>query len=175
MAIVVKPNTFTAGQAIIASQHNANFDDIYDEFNGAIDNDNIDNAAQIALSKINLTGSNIGTAAVEYVIDGGGSVITTGSKGFIEVPFACMITSFAALADTTGSISIDIKKCTYAAFPTTASIISGGTTITAGVSTQNTLLTNWATGTSAGSILEFYASGCTDLTRVTVSLKVAKL
>ena len=192
MAIISKPNTFSAGQTIIASQHNSNFDTIYNDYNGNITNANIASGAAIAGSKLSslasitsaagiipyaniAVGSTSSMAAIEFVIDGGGSVITAGSKGFLEVPFACTITAFTAVANTTGSITVDIKKCTYAAFPTTASIISGGTTITAGVSTQNTILTNWATGTSAGSILEFYASGCTNFTRVTASLKVVKL
>ena len=57
MGIIVKPETFSAGNIIIASEHNNNFDTIYNEFNGNITNANIDNAAAIAYSKLNLGGS----------------------------------------------------------------------------------------------------------------------
>ena len=41
MAIIVKPHTFTAGQAAVASEVNADFDTIYSAFNGQIDTANI--------------------------------------------------------------------------------------------------------------------------------------
>ena len=50
-----------------------------------------------------------------------GSVITTGVKGFVEVPFACTITAVTLLstdaAATAGSIVIDVWKDTYANYP----------------------------------------------------------
>ena len=52
MSTIVKPNTFSAGQTIIASQHNANFDTLYDDYNGGITNDNISNSANINGSKL---------------------------------------------------------------------------------------------------------------------------
>ena len=54
--------------------------------------------------------------AVGIVIDGGGSVITTGVKGFVQVPFACTITGWTLLSTdasaTAGSIVIDVWKDT---------------------------------------------------------------
>ena len=38
MGVISKPNTFSAGATIIASEHNSNFDTIYNEFNGNIEN-----------------------------------------------------------------------------------------------------------------------------------------
>ena len=52
-----------------------------------------------------------------FVLDGGGSAITTGIKGDIEVPFACTISQVTLLADQSGSIVIDIWKAAYASFP----------------------------------------------------------
>lgn len=54
MAIIAKPHTFTAGltKAGEASQVNADYDTIYAEFNGNIDNANIKANAAIAQSKI---------------------------------------------------------------------------------------------------------------------------
>ncbi len=52
MAIIVKNFTFSAGAVIVAAQHNSNFDTVYDEFNGSIDNDNIKAGAAIVDSKL---------------------------------------------------------------------------------------------------------------------------
>ena len=54
MATISKPNTFSAGATIIASEHNANFDTIYSDYNGNITNANIAGGAAIAYSKLSL-------------------------------------------------------------------------------------------------------------------------
>ncbi len=62
MAIIVKPFTFSAGAVIIASQHNSDYDTIFSDYNGNIDNNNIAPGAAIVASKLDLTtGSAIGT------------------------------------------------------------------------------------------------------------------
>ena len=55
MATINKPYTFTAGNKIIASEHNSNFDTIYNDYNGNITNDNVNASAAIVASKLNLT------------------------------------------------------------------------------------------------------------------------
>ena len=52
MALINKPYTFSAGATIVASEHNSNFDTIYNEFNGSITNANISGAASISDSKL---------------------------------------------------------------------------------------------------------------------------
>jgi len=56
MANITKTYTFSAGSTIIASEHNTNFDTIYNEFNGSISNVNISGSAAIAYSKLTLSG-----------------------------------------------------------------------------------------------------------------------
>lgn len=51
---VSKDFTFSAGATIIASEHNTNFDILYNLVNGNIENVNINSAAAIANSKLNL-------------------------------------------------------------------------------------------------------------------------
>ena len=48
MATITKPNTFSAGETIIAAEHNANFDTIYNDYNGNITNANVASGAAIA-------------------------------------------------------------------------------------------------------------------------------
>lgn len=57
MSIISKPNTFSPGATIVASEHNDNFNTIYNEFNGNINNANISNSASISYSKLNLSSS----------------------------------------------------------------------------------------------------------------------
>ena len=63
--------------------------------------------------------ANVRTASITFIIDDGGSVIATGIKGDLEIPFGCTIQAVTLLADQTGSIVIDIWKDTYAAYPPT--------------------------------------------------------
>lgn len=119
--------------------------------------------------------SRILTQTLTYVIDGGGSTITTGSKGFVEIPFACTIQQVTLLADQSGSVVLDIKKSTYAGFPTTSSIVaSAPPTISSAQKSQDATLTGWTTTISAGDILEYSVSSASTITRITISLKVTK-
>lgn len=120
-------------------------------------------------------------AAIEFVIDGGGEVITTGLKMGLEIPFACTI-SIATLigvlpADTNGSIVIDVWKTTYAAAPPEdANSITAAAppTITNAKKSQDSTLTGWTTAIAAGDILFINVDSCTTFTAVTLSLKITK-
>lgn len=65
-------------------------------------------------------------AADDYVIGmllyAGGGPLSAGIAGDIEVPMAGTIQRVTALADQSGTILLDIRKSTYAAFPPGASI-----------------------------------------------------
>lgn len=82
MALVNKPFTFSAGATIVASEHNSNFDTIYNEFNGSITNANISSMAAISDSKLaqittagKVSGSSLTTLG--SIPSGGGTVPTT--------------------------------------------------------------------------------------------------
>ena len=55
MGLITKPNTFSSGATIIAAEHNGNFDTIYTEINGNIDNANVKASAGIVGSKLDLS------------------------------------------------------------------------------------------------------------------------
>ena len=115
------------------------------------------------------------TSSIEMVIDGGTSAITTGLKGFLEVPFAATIKAVTLLANETGSIVIDIWKDTYAAFPPVVadSITSAAKpTITTAIKSQDTTLTGWTTSIIAGDVLGFNVDSVTSIKKITLSLKV---
>jgi hypothetical protein len=117
------------------------------------------------------------TAAISFIIDGGGSAITTGVKGYLEIPFACTITAARALADQSGSIVVDIWKDTFANYPPTNAdsiTASAPVTITTDTDSEDETLTGWTTSVAAGDILGFNVDSITTVERVTISLTVLK-
>ena len=59
---------------------------------------------------------------VGIVLDGGGTAISTGLKGFRPVDFNGTIMGWTILTDQTGSIAFDIWKAPVTNFPPTISI-----------------------------------------------------
>ena len=116
-------------------------------------------------------------AGIAFVIDGVGSVITTGEKGHLEVPFQCTINRVTTLADQSGSIVVDIWKDTYANFPPTDAdsiTASAPPTLSGAVKAQDSTLTGWTTSVAAGDILAWNVDSATTVERVLVSLKCTK-
>jgi hypothetical protein len=110
-----------------------------------------------------------------FIIDGGGSAITTGQKGHLEIPFKCKIQGVTLLADQSGSIVIDIWKDTYSNFPpTVGDSICGSAkpTLSSAQKYQDSTLTGWTKTINAGDILAFNVDSVATITRVTLSLKV---
>jgi len=109
------------------------------------------------------------------VIDGGTAVPTTGSKGFRVVPYACTITGWEILADAPGDAVVDVKKSTYAVFPTTATIAGAEKpTLSTAQKNQDLTLTTWTVALAAGDILEFNLDSVATCKRVTVTLFVTR-
>lgn len=112
------------------------------------------------------------TIGIPFIIDGAGAVLTTGTKGYLEIPFGCTITGWTALGDQVGSVVVDVKRSTFAGFPTTASIAgSDKPTLAAAQKNQNLSVSAWTTAISAGDILEFNVNSVATITRVTISLR----
>ena len=117
------------------------------------------------------------TAGIQFVIDGGGVVLTTGVKGDLMIPFACTINEWTLLADQSGSVVVDIWKDTYANFPpTVADVITASAkpTISSATKGQSSTLTGWTTSIAAGDTLRFNVNSVTTIQRVTLTLKVTR-
>ena len=115
--------------------------------------------------------------SLTFIIDGGGSAITTGQKGHLEIPFACTITGWTLLANQSGSIVIDVWKDTYANFPpTVADTIAGSEkpTLSSAQKNQDLTLTTWTTAVAAGDILAFNVDSVSTVTRVILSIRAEK-
>lgn len=119
--------------------------------------------------------TDIRKAGISFVIEGGGSAITTGIKGYIEVPYAGTITAVRLLGDQVGSIVVDIWKDSYANYPPTVAdtiCASAKPTLSTAIKSQDTTLTGWTTGVALGDILAFKVDSITDCQRVTVALAI---
>lgn len=115
--------------------------------------------------------------AIEFVIDGGGSAITTGVKGFLEIPYAATIQRVTTLCDQSGSIVVDLWKDSYANYPPTVAdtiTASAKPTLSTTTKAQDATLTGWTTSVSAGDIIGYNVDSATTVTRCTISLKVTK-
>ena len=123
---------------------------------------------------ISATGAGlIGVAGI--TIDGGGATPTTGSKGFLRIPFAGTITGWTLIADQSGSASITVKKSTFAGFPTTMSIVaSAPPTLTSQQNATSTTLTGWTTAIAAGDVLEFVLASATTVQRLVLELQITR-
>lgn len=114
---------------------------------------------------------------IQFIIDGGGATITTGVKGYIEVPYGCTVAGVRLLADQSGSIVIDIWKDTYANYPPVdADSITAAAppTITTATKSQDTTLTGWTTSLAEGDVLGFNVDSITTCQRVTLVLDVTR-
>lgn len=112
---------------------------------------------------------------ITFIIDGGGSAITTGIKGDLEIPFACTITGWTLLLDQSGSIVIDIWKDTYANYPPTVAdtiTASDKPTVSATTKGQDLAPTGWTTSIAAGDTLRFNVDSITTATRAVLSIRV---
>lgn len=110
---------------------------------------------------------------VAITVDGAGIVPGTGSKGFAQIPFAGTITNWTILSDLTGSATFDVKKSTFAAFPTTTSIVaSAPPTLSSNQKATSSALSAWTTTINAGDVIEFVLSTVSTLTRVILELTI---
>jgi hypothetical protein len=109
--------------------------------------------------------------SIPFIIDGGGVVIATGSKGFLRVPSTMTVTGWQVVGDQSGSITVDVKRATYAGLPSTATIVGSEKPTLSGTQVnQDLTLTTWTTLLNEGDWLEFNVDTVATVTRVTMAL-----
>jgi hypothetical protein len=89
----------------------------------------------------------VSTGDIIYKINGGGSAITTGQKGYFPIDFACTINQWTLVADVAGSAVINLWKANLA-IPTSA----GNMVSTSGGGTAGIILSGsqYSTGGASG-------------------------
>lgn len=129
-----------------------------------------DNSTKIATTAFVTTAVAVATVgSFGLTVDGAGSVITTGSKGYITIPFNCTVNNWYMAADTSGSMVIDVKR-------SGSSIVGGGNKPTlSSQSSANAAVSGWtSTSITAGDIIEFNVDSASTITRVNLVLKITK-
>lgn len=133
-----------------------------------------------ALNTVGTTGSSGGTTnqnrrSITLTLDGGGSVITTGIKADVRIPYSGTITGWEIVANASGSIVIDVWKDTYANFPPTVADTIAGTekpTLSSATKSQDTSLSTWTTSVTAGDWIRFNVDSVSTVTRVHLSIQI---
>jgi hypothetical protein len=122
-------------------------------------------------------------AGIDYEISGGGSTITPGVAGSgLVVPFDCTINQVVFTGKGTGSMVLDIWKCTQAQFdggathPVAGDSITGlaRPTIVAGSIYGDTSLIGWTIALQSGDILWYNVVSVTNFQSVTLALKTVR-
>lgn len=103
------------------------------------------------------------------VVDGGGSAITTGSKGTKYIPWDCTITGWDIRSDISGDCVFNVKRSGVS--------IAGSEkpTLSSASSNSDMALSTWTTSLSAGDVIEFVVDSAATLTRATVTILVNKV
>lgn len=112
--------------------------------------------------------------SMDLIIDGGGTAITTGVKGDLQMGFAGYFDSWRLQADQSGSIVIDVWKDTYANLPPTVAdtiTASAKPTLSTALKNEDITLTGWTRAFARGDWLRFNVDSITTVTRVTLSLR----
>jgi len=93
--------------------------------------------------------------------------LTTGSKGYVILPYNCTITKWYITADVSGSIVIDIKK-------SGVSIVGAGNKPTLSTASNNSAsISGWTTSSLVdGDVLEFNVDSVATVTKVTLTIKI---
>ena len=123
-------------------------------------------------------------STVGITIDGGGSPPTAGLKGIIQIPFAGTIIGWSALADVSGSASLDIWKVASSAPPSAPVIPTSGNKISASApvalssaqsaSAGSSGVSTWTTAVAQWDTFGFNLASATTLTRITIVLQITR-
>lgn len=118
-------------------------------------------------------GSSAPPFKITITIDGGGSAISTGVKGYSSSPIGGTIVRARLLADQTGSAVVDVWKDTFANYPPTVAdtiTASAKPTLSSANHSDDTTLTGWTTSVTAGDVFGFNVDSATTITRLTLEL-----
>ena len=109
-------------------------------------------------------------------IDGSNSVITSGNKGYLTIPYGGVITGWQIISDQVGSCSIDVWKASTGNIPTVIDTIVG--TEKPILSTQQIAsdlsLTSWVTSVAIGDVFAFNVDSNSIITRINLSIFITK-
>ncbi len=165
-----KFNVYNSGNLVLTSEGDVAYDGtthLFDFFDGS------DQNQHLVVSNQEIVASD----AIEFVLNGGGSAITTGLKGYLRVPWSGTITSQELVCNQSGSIVLDIWVDSFDHFPPNVAdtiTASAKPTLSSAQTDKDTTLTGWSTTVTAGDWFVFYVDSATTVTTCTLSLQVTK-
>jgi hypothetical protein len=114
--------------------------------------------------------TNMRVSSLGITVDGGGSAITTGTKGFIVVPFSCTIQTWSVVSDQSGSIVLDVWKST--GVPSNANTITASAkpTLSSAQLAVAQAATGWTTAVAANDVLGFEVESASTVTKATLTI-----
>jgi hypothetical protein len=118
--------------------------------------------------------------SVGITVDGGGSAITSGTKGYIAVPYTGIIRSWTIIGDQSGSIVFNVYKTNSQVpmvLPTSTTAITDSMlpTVASAVGSNSVVLTSWITNVVTGDIIGFnVTNNATSFTRATLQLGIER-
>lgn len=129
------------------------------------------------MAQTTLTGSTR-LGSINYTIDGGGSPITPGTYGQLQLPANMIITGWSLTADQSGDAVVDVLASTFAAFPTTASIAGSDKPTLASEQAAENLAVNpaiWDVELPQYDLIQFAVDSASTVTRLNITLFVLVL
>ncbi len=136
MATIIKPSDFTVGTTIKASEHNSNFDTVYNDYNGNITNANIDASAAIANTKL-ASPNSFFTICITKT---GQYTATLDPVATFIMPFGATLTEVSAsardidLGDANETYTIDLEDDGTTTLSSTIAIVADNTPVVGTVS-----------------------------------------
>jgi len=112
---------------------------------------------------------------IGITVDGGGGVISTGSKGYLYMEYSGYIEEAIMIADVSGSCVIDVKKSSIGDVGSGVSICSGTKpTLSSQKTSQDAVLASWDDEFNAGDVFEFNVDSASTVKRVQLFLVVRR-
>lgn len=112
---------------------------------------------------------------VGITMDGAGSAITTGQKGYRSIPITGTIAKVRLLADQDGDIVMDVWKDIFANYPPVVAdtiTASAKPTLSTADSYEDSTLTGWTTAVTAGDVLGFNVDSVATVERVALEIEI---
>jgi hypothetical protein len=116
------------------------------------------------------------TGVLNLVMSGGGSVISSGTVGFVEIPYNVQFNQWSLYAGETGTLFVSIDKSSYSNFGSWTDIVgSTGPNIIDGIKNQDVDISDWDSPTGApGDVLRISIDSIDTITVATLALKYNK-
>ncbi len=115
------------------------------------------------------SGASYPAASFGATFDGQGGVVSTGSKGYVIVPYSGTMTKWILAANATGSIIVDVKR------NSTSLVGAGNPPGLTGAQFGTAAISGWtSTAITAEDIIEFSVTSASTSTRVNLAILVTK-